>query len=80
MRTRFVTLYTDHVAGTVAVHVQRLGVYGKTLTNRYMLHRGEPSVGRLGALLCGRKHTNYPAQLGWGVTPENGRARSTWLL
>ena len=77
---RFLSLYVDQAARTAEVHVQRIGKNGHAQTGRYTLHEGEPSIDRLWALIRDHKHTDYPAQQGWGVTSTNGRAHSVYTF
>jgi hypothetical protein len=70
---RFIRLYFEEDA--VEVHIIRVGS-----TKRYKLHRGEPSLDRMGRLLAGRKYTSYGGQKGWGVTPDNGRPHHVYLF
>lgn len=75
---RFVTLYI--CGDDVDIHVQRIGLRGQQQVNRYARHRGDPSIDRLWNILKHRKHTNYPAQRGWGVTLTNGREHSVYRI
>jgi len=77
-KARFVTLYIGD--DDVDVHIQRIGQRGRQQVGRYLLHRGEPSIDRLWALIQGREYTSYPAQQGWGVTPTNGRAHRVYTV
>ena len=79
MKARFVTLYIDAAERTAEVRIRRTN--DATLGSRaYHVRDGEPSAARLGRLLAGRKHTRYPAQGGWGVTADNGRAHSVYVF
>jgi len=83
---RYVTLYIDQTARTAEVHIQRpnrnrIVTCDRVLSSiehTYILHEGEPSIGRIWALLRERKHTDYPAQRGWGSTSRNGRRRTVY--
>ena len=77
-KTRFVTLYIGEDG--VEVHIQRIGHRGGQQVRRYSLHCGEPSIDRLWALIQDREYASYPAQMGWGVTPTNGRAHRVYTI
>jgi len=77
-KARFVTLYIGE--DEVEVHIQRIGRRGRQQVGRYQLRRGDPSLDRLWGLLRDRKYTSYPAQIGWGVTPSNGRDRRVYTI